>query len=72
VQESKRFRITKRRLLPLILIAIAVALIFVMALLKPVPPESTAKEKAWPVQTVTLDAQSRSPQLRLLGRIETS
>lgn len=71
MQESKRFRITKRRLLPLILIAIAVALIFVMALLKPVPPESTAKEKAWPVQTVTLDAQSRSPQLRLLGRIET-
>ncbi|MGP4845552.1 efflux RND transporter periplasmic adaptor subunit [Marinobacter sp. 1Y8] len=71
MQESKRFRITKRRLLPLILIAIAVALIIVMSLLKPVPPESTAQEKAWPVQTAMLDAQSRSPQLRLLGRIET-
>lgn len=71
VQESNRFRITKRRLLPLILIAIAVALILVMGLLKPVPPESKAQEKTWPVQTLAIEAQSRSPQLRLLGRIET-
>ncbi|WP_166263997.1 efflux RND transporter periplasmic adaptor subunit [Marinobacter caseinilyticus] len=63
--------IAKFFLIPLALILVTVAMIWLFSALKPEPPESQAKERSWPVRTVTLEAAARAPQLRLLGRVET-
>lgn len=61
----------RRRLLPIILIIIAIAVVVALFNARPAPPEAIAEEKAWPVQTTVIESTARSPQLRLLGRIET-
>ncbi|WP_165855881.1 efflux RND transporter periplasmic adaptor subunit [Marinobacter sp. JSM 1782161] len=61
----------KRYLLPLLLVVIASAVIALLVATRPSPPETPAAEKSWPVQAATIESASRSPQLRLLGRIET-
>lgn len=68
---SRLLRNTKRLLIPLLLIVATVVVIWIFSLLKPIPPESQAEERTWPIRTVTLDAAARAPQLRLLGRVET-
>ncbi|WP_148863992.1 efflux RND transporter periplasmic adaptor subunit [Marinobacter fonticola] len=57
--------------MPIILIILAVAVVAVLFMRKPAPPESTAEEKTWPIQTTVVESTARAPQLRLLGRIET-
>lgn len=62
---------SRGRLLPLLLIVVAIVVVMALFKLKPAPPEAAAEEKAWPVQTAVIESAERSPQLRLLGRIET-
>ncbi len=63
-----RFKVV---LIPLSIVLVTVLLVWMLARLKPTPPEKAAEEQAWPIQTVTVTAAERSPQLQLLGRVET-
>ncbi len=62
---------SKRILVPLVLVLVTVTVVWLFGALKPTPPEKAAEERTWPVRTTTLEAAARSPQLRLLGRVET-
>ncbi|WP_165495790.1 efflux RND transporter periplasmic adaptor subunit [Marinobacter halodurans] len=68
---SIRSRLNRRRLLPVLLVLVAVVIAGLLIALRPTPPESTPEEKAWPIQTTVIEPASRSPQIRLLGRVET-
>lgn len=68
---STRFRLSRRRLLPVLLVLVAIGIASLLIALRPTPPESNPEEKAWPIQTTVIQSASRSPQLRLLGRVET-
>ncbi|WP_166253823.1 efflux RND transporter periplasmic adaptor subunit [Marinobacter salicampi] len=69
---SSRFWLrSKRFVVPLVLIGLTVLLIWLFASLRPTPPEKVAEERAWPVRVTILEADELSPQLRLLGRVET-
>ncbi|WP_404364634.1 efflux RND transporter periplasmic adaptor subunit [Marinobacter sp.] len=61
----------KRVLIPLLLVLVTALVIWLFATLKPTPPEKTAEERTWPVRVTTLESGALSPQLRLLGRVET-
>ncbi|MDX1635916.1 MAG: efflux RND transporter periplasmic adaptor subunit [Marinobacter sp.] len=63
--------LSKRILVPLVLVLVTVLLVWLFSALKPTPPEKTAEERTWPVRVTTLEAAARAPQLRLLGRVET-
>lgn len=63
-----RFKVV---LIPLLIVLVTVLLVWMLARLKPTPPEKVAEEQTWPIQTVTVNAAERSPQLQLLGRVET-
>lgn len=63
-----RFKVV---LIPLLIVLVTVLLVWMLARLKPTPPEKAAEEQTWPIQTITVKAAERSPQLQLLGRVET-
>lgn len=72
VQDSKRSMSRKLQILiPVLLVIGALAVAAVLFKLRPQAPEGNAPEKTWPVLATTINAASRSPQLRLLGRVET-
>ncbi|MBS3804091.1 MAG: biotin/lipoyl-binding protein [Oleiphilaceae bacterium] len=62
---------SKPILIPLLLATLTALAIWLFYTWKPAPPEIAAQERSWPVRTTTLEAQRLSPQLRLLGRVET-
>lgn len=61
----------KRKLLPLLIIVGTIGLIFLLAISKPKPPETPLKEKEWLVHTVEAHPQSASPELMLIGTVES-
>lgn len=67
---ADRFR-SRGWLIPLLLILATAAIVTLLFALRPVPPESKASEKTWPVQVTELAAKDYAPEIRLLGRVET-
>lgn len=53
------------------ILLITIAVIAAMMAMRPEPPRVAPQERSWPVQTRTIAPQSLSPQLRLLGRVES-
>lgn len=63
--------LNKRKLLPLLIVLGTFGLIALLAISKPKPPEEPLQEKEWLVQTVSAQHQSASPQLILIGTVES-
>lgn len=61
----------KRKLLPLLIIVGTIGIIFLLVISKPKPPEVPLKEKEWLVHAVEARPQSASPELVLIGTVES-
>ena len=57
--------------LPVLIILITLMLLIIFKLAKPVPPVVEQPETIWSVQTHSLVAGAKSPQLQLYGRVES-
>ena len=62
---------TKKRLLPVAILGVAVAIAAVLIKTKPPPPAVTIKEKAWLVSAVPAASGTWAPTLTLYGRVES-
>lgn len=60
-----------RKLLPMLIVLGTIGIIFLLAVSKPKPPEIPLKEKEWLVHTVAAKTQSASPELVLIGTVES-
>ncbi|PAV26633.1 hypothetical protein CF392_05350 [Tamilnaduibacter salinus] len=58
-------------LIPLLLVLATTAIVTLLFVLRPAPPESQATEKTWPVQVTELTDRRHAPEIRLFGRVET-
>ena len=56
---------------PVLVVVVTVILLVLLDLFEPEPQVVTAEEKIWTVNTTTLDAKARSPQLRLYANVES-
>lgn len=61
----------KRWLLPLFILAAAVAIFVILKMTKPTAPARPAKEKVWTVRVLPAAPARYAPQLSLYGRIES-
>ncbi len=61
----------KRWLLPLVILAAAVAIFVILKMTKPTAPARPAKEKVWTVRVLPAEPARYAPQLSLYGRIES-
>ena len=66
-----KLKMSRSMLLGLAIVVVTLMVVVAMMKLRPHPPKVAAPEKAVPVQVVTLKASARTPQLRLLGQLET-
>jgi len=65
-------RLLVRWLLPLLIIALALLLMMRMQAGKPAHKKTQAKEKAWQVDVMKLQAETLTPSLTLYGKVESS
>lgn len=61
----------KKIVLPVVIIAAAIAVFVMLKATKPATPASPQPEKAWLVDAVTVDYQRLAPEVRIYGRVET-
>ncbi len=61
----------KRLLLPLAILAVAVAMFAWLRATKPVQPPPSTQEKIWRVEVLAVEPERRTPVLSLYGRVET-
>lgn len=60
----------RRRLLPVLILALAAAGFLVLKATRPAPPAIEVRERVWRVETVAAEAVTAHPTLMLYGRIE--
>ncbi|PID42874.1 MAG: RND transporter [Proteobacteria bacterium] len=61
----------KAFLIVLVIVCATVALLAALKAARPEPPKGQKKEQSWGVQTLTVKPESLSPQLRLLGTVQS-
>lgn len=69
--KTNNSRLLIKRFLPLIIIAITALIIFILMASRPIPPTKPQVEKAWTVNTEAASREPISPQLELLGAVES-
>ena len=60
-----------RWLLPLVILGVALLVVALLMLTKPAPPKTDAKEKEWLVAIENIKFDDASPQIELLGNVES-
>ena len=59
-----------KRLLPFVILAVAIGGFMLLKATRPVPPAITPQERVWHVETLTVQPADLRPTLTLYGRIE--
>ena len=60
-----------KRLLPFVILAVAIGGFMLLKATRPVPPAITPQERVWHIETLTVQPADLRPTLTLYGRIET-
>ena len=69
--QTDRFKAFKPFLIALLILALAVAIFALLKATKPKPEAQPVKNKRWPVSYITALPASYTPQIRLLGKVES-